>query len=106
MGVLIAMLAALGVFSLVLYELIDPVLNKKQETGAEGMIGRRGKVVIPLTPEGLIKVQGELWKAYSTNVKSLITSVSVMQRRSSQASGFCFKGREDGMKGSTRVLRE
>ena len=37
-------------------------------TGREGMIGLQGKVVTPLTPEGVIKVRGELWKAYSTDV--------------------------------------
>jgi len=35
-------------------------------TGREGMIGLQGKVVTPLTPEGLIKVRGELWKVCST----------------------------------------
>jgi len=42
--------------------------KKRPVTGGEGMIGLQGKVVTPLTPEGLIKVGGELWKAYSADV--------------------------------------
>ncbi len=67
LGVIIALVVAVGVFSLLLYKLITPVLNKKQVTGAEGMIGIEGDVVTPLTPDGVIKVRGELWKAYSTD---------------------------------------
>ena len=55
-----------GIF-LVLYKLIAPVLKREQVTGGEGMIGLEGRVVTPLTPEGVIKVRGELWKAYSTD---------------------------------------
>ena len=63
---LIPLVVGLGAFSVMLYKLVDPVLNKKQITGREGMIGREGKVVTPLAPEGVIKVRGELWKASST----------------------------------------
>lgn len=35
--------------------------------GKEGMIGLLGRVVIPLDPEGFIKVRGELWKASCTD---------------------------------------
>lgn len=64
--VVIALVVALGVVFLIWYKLIAPVLKKEQVTGGEGMIGIEGEVVTPLTPEGVIKVRGELWKAYST----------------------------------------
>ncbi len=64
---LIILVVGLVVLSVILYRLIPPVLKQKQVTGAEGMIDLGGKVVTPLTPEGLIKVRGELWKASSTN---------------------------------------
>ena len=63
---LIPLVVGLGAFSVMLYKLVGPVLNKKQITGREGMIGLEGKVVTPLAPEGVIKVRGELWKASST----------------------------------------
>lgn len=66
LGVVIALVVVLAAFSLILYKRIAPVLNKKQVTGGEGMLGLEGKVVTPLTPEGVIKVCGERWKAYST----------------------------------------
>ena len=62
--VFIAGAVALGASSLILYKLLAPVLNNKQVIGPEAMIGLEGEVVKPLTPEGVIKVRGELWKAY------------------------------------------
>jgi membrane-bound serine protease (ClpP class) len=49
-----------------MHKLLIPALHKKATTGAEGMIGLVGKVVEPLTPNGLISVKGEYWKATST----------------------------------------
>ena len=65
--VVIALVVALVAFFLILYKLIAPVLKREQVTGGEGMIGLEGRVVTPLTPKGVIKVRGELWKAYSTD---------------------------------------
>jgi membrane-bound serine protease (ClpP class) len=50
----------------VMHKLLIPALHKKVITGAEGMIGLVGKVVEPLTPNGLIIVKGEYWKATSS----------------------------------------
>lgn len=38
-------------------------------TGAEGMIGLVGQAVMPLMPDGLIRVKGEYWKATSAGEK-------------------------------------
>lgn len=38
-------------------------LARRPVTGAEGLIGLTGLVREPLTPEGLVLVQGELWRA-------------------------------------------
>ncbi|CAB49462.1 NfeD family protein [Pyrococcus abyssi] len=46
-----------------LIKLFLDVLKKKPEVGIEGLIGERGIVVEDLTPEGMIKVRGELWRA-------------------------------------------
>ncbi len=33
-------------------------------TGAEGLVGIKGTAISDLTPEGQVKVKGQLWKAY------------------------------------------
>lgn len=39
------------------------VRNKRVATGAETLIGRTGKVLSRLAPEGQIELSGEIWKA-------------------------------------------
>jgi len=39
--------------------------KRRVATGKEALLGEKGKVVKPLTPEGLIFIQGEYWKARS-----------------------------------------
>ena len=41
------------------------VQRKRPTTGAEGLVGEEGVVTASLTPEGTIKVRGEIWKAVS-----------------------------------------
>ncbi len=62
-GVIIAVVVVLAIWILVLYRIIVSLVRRKQVGGREGMIGLQGKVVTPLTPEGVIKIRGELWKA-------------------------------------------
>ena len=66
-GIIIALIVLLGVCFFVLYKLVGPLLNRRQVTVLEDMIGLEGKVLAPLTPQGVIKVRGELWKASSTS---------------------------------------
>ena len=42
---------------------VIPSFHMKQITGREGMIGQQGKVVRPLSPEGMVRIRGEDWKA-------------------------------------------
>ena len=58
----------LGAFVFVIHKAIIPTFHKKQITGAEGLIGREGKVIEPLVPVGLIRVKDEYWKAKSTGI--------------------------------------
>lgn len=37
--------------------------KRKAMTGAEGMIGRRGSALTECTPEGRVKVMGQIWNA-------------------------------------------
>jgi membrane-bound ClpP family serine protease len=66
-GIIIALIVLLGICFFVLYKLVAPLLNRRQMTVLEDMIGLEGKVLTALTPQGVIKVRGEIWKASSTS---------------------------------------
>ena len=55
----------LGTFAFITHKVIIPSFHKKQVTGAEGLVGLEGEVIEPLTPVGVIRTQGEYWKAKS-----------------------------------------
>ena len=57
----------LGALVFVIHKAIIPTFHKKKVTGAEGLIGLEGEVVEPLTPTGVIRVEGEYWKAKSVD---------------------------------------
>lgn len=57
-------LAAVAFFSFVAYETCR-LQSMKPKVGIEAMVGKRGKVVCDLAPEGAIDVDGEYWKAFS-----------------------------------------
>ena len=42
-------------------------LEKKPSTGAEALIGREARVIEDLTPRGIVKLDGELWRAKCVN---------------------------------------
>jgi len=63
------------------------IQRKRPTTGAEGLIGETGVVSASLTPEGTVKVHGEIWKAISggisggnieTGGKVIVTAVKGM----------------------------
>lgn len=57
----------LGVFAFIVHKVVIPSFHKKRVTGSEGMIGLEGTVIKPLTPFGLIRIEGECWKAKSVS---------------------------------------
>lgn len=63
---LITVAVALGVWFFVQYKLIVPILNRRQMTGSQVMLGFKEKAIAPLTPNGYIKIGGKLWQASST----------------------------------------
>ena len=63
--VVIGIALALGTSAFITHKVIIPSFHKKKVTGSEGMIGLEGEVIEPLTPVGVIKVEGEYWKAKS-----------------------------------------
>jgi len=54
-----------GTFVFIVHRAIVPSLRRKKVTGAEGMVGLTGEVTQSLTPKGIIKINGEYWKARS-----------------------------------------
>ncbi len=67
--VLIAMMAAWVVISVTIYRLGSRALRRKHILGLPHMLGTKGKVVSSLTPEGMVRIRGELWTARSADGK-------------------------------------
>ena len=65
LSVAIVIALLLGTIVFITHKVIIPSFHKKQVTGSEGMIGLDGTVIEPLTPIGVVRVEGELWKAKS-----------------------------------------
>ncbi len=63
--VVIALL--LGGFAFMVHKVIIPSFHKKPVTGSEGMLGLEGTVIESLTPFGVIRIEGEYWKAKSVD---------------------------------------
>jgi len=64
-GALLALFFAFGMAAVI------RARRRKAQTGKEEMIGLIGEVVEPLSPEGMIRARGELWRARSKDGKSI-----------------------------------
>ncbi len=62
---LFTLAALLGLFSVFVLTVVARVRKKTPLTGQEGMLGLVGVVREPLTPEGIVHVHGEVWRARS-----------------------------------------
>ena len=62
-AVLIGVMAAYAVFAVVDFQFVTRILKRQTVVGLPTMIGTKGKVVSPLTPEGQVIIKGELWGA-------------------------------------------
>ncbi len=63
--IVIVIALLLGTFVFITHKVIIPSFHKRKVTGSEGMMGLVGEVIEPLTPVGVVRVEGELWKAKS-----------------------------------------
>jgi membrane-bound ClpP family serine protease len=61
----IALMVALAAYSFFTYRVGSKALQRKRILGQPDMIGTRGRVVSPLTPDGTVKIHDELWEATS-----------------------------------------
>lgn len=66
---LIALMVLLLAYAVITYRMGSRALSKKPLISLPGMVGGKGKVVSPITPEGLVKIEGELWIAKSVDSK-------------------------------------
>jgi membrane-bound ClpP family serine protease len=64
-AVLISIMIAWGAFSVWLFVFTTRVLRKQAEVGLPSMVGASGKAASRLSPEGLVRIRGELWGATS-----------------------------------------
>jgi len=64
-GVLIGIMVAWGIFSASLFLFTTRALKKQATVGLPSMVGAKGKAADNLTPQGMVKIRGELWGAVS-----------------------------------------
>ena len=57
----------IGAFIIIMYVAVIPALRLRIVTGAEGMLGAKGKVIETLDPKGTVEIKGEYWKAVIAN---------------------------------------
>jgi len=65
--IVIVIALLLGTFVFITHKVIIPSFHKRRVTGSEGMVGLVGEVIEPLAPVGVVRVEGELWKAKSVD---------------------------------------
>jgi len=63
--VLMAVMAFWAVFAVVDFIFITRILRRQAMVGLPTMVGSRGRVKSPLSPEGQVMIKGELWGAKS-----------------------------------------
>jgi membrane-bound serine protease (ClpP class) len=61
--VLILAMVAWAVFAIGSFIAVTRALRRPHILGFPSMVGSLGEVVSPLTPEGLVRIKGELWIA-------------------------------------------
>ncbi len=64
-GVLISIMVGWGIISTCLFLFTTRTLKKQALVGLPSMVGAVGKAAGNLTPEGMVKIRGELWGAVS-----------------------------------------
>jgi len=63
--ILIVLMAAWASYSIFTFRLGTRALKRNDVVGLPNMLKLKGEVINPLTPEGLVRIHGELWIASS-----------------------------------------
>ena len=66
LSIVIVMCILFVALMFITHKYLVPAYRKKKITGVEGLIGLKGTVIESLTPDGLIKIGNEYWKAKAT----------------------------------------
>ena len=64
---LIVIVAVFLTYEIVTFRLGRRALERKPVIWSEAIVGRCGKATTPLTPDGYVQVNGELWHAFSND---------------------------------------
>jgi membrane-bound ClpP family serine protease len=75
--VLIGVMAVWLAFSIWLFVFTTITLKKQVTVGLPSMIGTRGKAACNFTPEGMVRIKGELWSAAS-NEENISTGDEIL----------------------------
>jgi len=68
-ALLVAILIIVAVIVFFLHWILLPVLKDGKLPTKSSMIGMKGEVITRLSPEGVVKVRGELWQAVAENAE-------------------------------------
>ena len=67
LAVLIAVMVVWAAYAVTNFWIVTRALRRKAVLGLPAMVGSRGKVLSPLTPEGQVRIKGEIWGARSVD---------------------------------------
>ena len=63
--ILILGMIAVLIYSVIIFRVVTRTLSRRDVVGLPDMINGKGKVVSLLSPEGQVKIKGEIWNAWS-----------------------------------------
>ena len=66
-GIILIVVAFL-IYEIVTFRLGRRALERKPAIWSEAIVGHCGKATTPLTPNGYVQVNGELWHAFSSDI--------------------------------------
>ena len=79
--ILIIVMVVWAVVAVIIYRMGSRALRRKPMLGLLTLVGGKGKVVSLLDPEGVIRINGELWGARSAAQKIDVGEEVIVQRQ-------------------------
>ena len=79
--ILIIVMVVWAVVAVIIYRMGSRALRRKPMLGLLTLVGGKGKVVSTLDPEGVIRINGELWGARSAAQKIDVGEEVIVQRQ-------------------------
>ncbi len=63
--IILIIVLGMGGFIFIMHRAVVPAVRRRKVTGREGMIGVTGQVTRCLEPKGMVRIEGEYWRAVS-----------------------------------------